>query len=202
MNPVKGRACGDCTACCVELKVETPEFRKKAQAPCADLTTKGCGIYDSRFPICRQFLCGWRLFADLGDAWRPDRSGVLVMRKAPSELPAAYHAPGFGVELAVFGGEDAVTRPGFAEYVAGLLARGVAVQMSAHSPSTIVNEHLDAARAGADLPGLRDRLLGLYRLLHAARWSRGKLAQILPLYRLQLDRQTWLAHERLAKASG
>ena len=200
MSVLPKRACGDCTVCCVELKIDTPDLRKKPETACGHLTAKGCGIYDSRFPICHQFLCGWRLFGALNDTWRPDKSGVLVMRKAPAEIPPAYHGPGYGVELAVFGGEAAVTRPGFAEYVAGLLAGGVAVQLSARSPSTIVNEHLDAASAGRDLPGLRARLLALYRLLHAARWSRGKLGQVIPLYKLQLDRQTFLAHRKLSES--
>jgi len=195
MTAIKGRACGGCTACCVELKIDTPDFRKKAQAPCAHLTAQGCGIYAARPSICQEFLCGWRLLPELDDSWRPDKSGVLVMRKAPSEIPAAYHAPGYGVELAVFGGEAAVTRPAFARQVARLLTKGVAVQMSARSPSTLVNEHLDVAET--DLPALTNRLLALYRLLHAARWSRGKLGQIVPLYKLQLDRQTHLAHKRL-----
>lgn len=199
MSGLPKRQCGDCTVCCVELKIDTPELKKKPQVACQHLTPRGCGIYDARFPICHQFLCGWRLFGELNDAWRPDKSGVLVMRKAPAEIPPEYHGPGFGVELAVFGGEEAVMRPGFAEYVAGLLAKGVAVQLSAHSPSTILNEHLDAASARRDLPGLRARLLELYRMLHAARWSRGKLGQMIPLYKLQLDRQTWLAHKRLAE---
>jgi hypothetical protein len=43
----------------------------------------------SAAPVCQQFLCGWRLFDELDDDWRPDLSGVLVMRKAPAELPAA-----------------------------------------------------------------------------------------------------------------
>jgi len=200
MSALPRRACGDCTVCCVELKIDTPELKKKPEVACRHLTAKGCGIYDSRFPICHQFLCGWRLFGELNDQWRPDRSGVLVMRKAPGEIPPAYHGPGYGVELAVFGGEEAVTRPGFAEYVAGLLAGGVAVQLSARSPSTIVNEHLDAANARRDLPGLRARLVALYRLLHAARWSRGKLGQVIPLYKLQLDRQTFLAHKKLRES--
>ena len=200
MTALGKRTCGPCRACCVELKIDTTEFRKKAERPCPHLTPEGCGIYEGRYQVCRDFLCGWRSLAELDDDRRPDKSGVLVMRKAPAEIPPAYHGPGYGVELAVFGGEAAVTRPGFAEYVAGLLAGGVAVQLSARSPSTIVNEHLDAASAGRDLPGLRARLLALYRLLHAARWSRGKLGQVIPLYKLQLDRQTFLAHRKLSES--
>jgi hypothetical protein len=199
MTALDRRQCGACTVCCTELKIQTPELAKKAGTACGHLMAGGCSIYDSRPPVCRQFLCGWRLLAELDDGWRPDRSGVLALRKAPAELPAAWrHAP-FGVEMNVIGGEAAVTRPGFAEAIAALLARGVPVQLSARSPSTILNEHLDAAGAARDLPGLRGKLLALYRLLHAARWSRGKLGQIVPLYRLQLDRQTWLAQERLSE---
>ena len=40
------RACGPCTACCVELKIDAPELRKKARAPCPHLTASGCGIYE------------------------------------------------------------------------------------------------------------------------------------------------------------
>jgi hypothetical protein len=82
------RACGPCTVCCVVLKIEAPELRKKAQTPCRHLTGRGCGIYAARPGVCQKFLCGWRLFAELEDDWRPDLSGVLVMRKAPAELPA------------------------------------------------------------------------------------------------------------------
>jgi hypothetical protein len=59
------------------------EFRKPANTPCPHLCGTGCGIYETRPPVCQQFLCGWRLFPELTDDWRPDLSGVLVMRKAP-----------------------------------------------------------------------------------------------------------------------
>ena len=28
--------------------------------------------------LCREFFCGWRLRPELGDEWRPDRSGVFI----------------------------------------------------------------------------------------------------------------------------
>jgi len=42
----------------------------------------------------------------------------------------------------------------------------------------------------------------LYGLLHAARWKRGKLMMLVPLYRLQLDRQRFLAQKSLEKSKG
>jgi hypothetical protein len=197
MTALAKRVCGPCTVCCTELKIETPEFRKAAGTPCKHLCGTGCGIYETRPSVCQQFLCGWRLFPELKDDWRPDLGGVLVMRKAPAELPPAWQGAPYGVELAIVGGEQAVTRPGFAEYAASLLARNIPVFLSAASPSTLLNEHVEAA---IGLPALRQKLLQLYGLLHAARWKRGKLLMLLPLYRLLLDRQRFLAQKSSAKS--
>ena len=199
MTALAKRRCDTCTVCCTELKIETPQFRKAANTPCSHLCGAGCGIYETRPPVCQQFLCGWRLFAELTDDWRPDLSGVLVMRKAPSELPPAWRNADYGVELAITGGEAAVMRAGLPDYIAGLLAKNIPVFLSAASPSTLLNEHVDRA---IRLPALRQKLLQLYGLLHAARWKRGKLAMLLPLYRLQLDRQRFLAQNSLGKSKG
>lgn len=199
MTTLAKRACGPCTVCCTALKIETPELRKPAGTPCKHLCGSGCGIYETRPPVCQQFLCGWRLFPELTADWRPDLSGVLVMRKAPTELPPAWRNAPYGVELAIVGGEQAVTRPGFAEYAAALMAKNIPVFLSASSPSTLLNEHVDG---GAGLPALRQKLLQLYGLLHAARWKRGKLLMLLPLYRLLLDRQRVLVQKSTGKSKG
>ncbi|HWU55658.1 MAG TPA: hypothetical protein VN175_09165 [Rhizomicrobium sp.] len=199
MTALANRACDACTVCCTELKIDTPQLRKPAGTPCRHLCAAGCGIYATRPLVCQQFLCGWRLFAELTDDWRPDRSGVLVMRKAPAELPPGYQSAPYGVELAITGGEQAVTRAGFAEYAASLLVKNVPVFLSASSPSTLLNEHVEP---DIGLPALRQKLLLLYRLLHAARWKRGKLMMLLPLYRLLLDRQRFLAQKSAGKTKG
>lgn len=199
MTALAKRHCDSCTVCCTELKIETLEFRKAANTSCPHLCAAGCGIYETRPPVCQQFLCGWRLFAELTDDWRPDRGGVLVMRKAPGELPSAYRAADYGVELAIIGGEAAVIRAGFAEYAASLLARNIPVFLSAASPSTLLNEHVEPTIGAA---ALRQKLLQLYGLLHAARWQRGKLMMLFPLYRLQLDRQRFLAQKSSYKSKG
>jgi hypothetical protein len=199
MTLLAKRACDACTVCCTELKIETPEFRKAASTACKHLCGTGCGIYETRPAVCQQFLCGWRLFPELTDDWRPDLSGILVMRKAPAELPPAWQSAPYGVELAIIGGEAAVMRAGVVEYAASLLAKNIPVFLSAASPSTLLNEHVDA---GPGLPALRQKLLQLYGLLHAARWSRGKLLMLVPLYRLLLDRQRFLAQKSIAKSKG
>lgn len=170
----------------MELKIDTPELRKKARASCPHLTASGCGIYTTRPAVCREFLCGWRLFEELGDDWRPDLSGVLAMRKAPVELPVAWRNAAYGVHLVVIGGETAVMRPAFADYVARLMARGIPVFLSAASPYILVNEHLEA---NSDSAILKTRLAELYALLHAARFGQSLWKRICFLYRLQIDRQ-------------
>jgi len=186
MTALHKRQCGPCTACCVELKIDTPELRKKAHLSCPHLGAAGCGIYATRPPVCQQFLCGWRLFEDMGADWRPDLSGVLAMRKAPGELPPAWRSAPYGVHLVIVGGETAVMRPAFSSYVAQLMGRGIPVFLSAASPYILLNEHLEAE---GDPAFFRERLVELYALLHAARFGRSLLKRIVFLYRLQIDRQ-------------
>ncbi|HEY1876295.1 MAG TPA: hypothetical protein VGG66_02460 [Rhizomicrobium sp.] len=186
MTALDKRTCGPCTVCCVVLKIDTPELRKMARVPCKHLTQSGCGIYAGRPAVCRKFLCGWRLFEELGEDWRPDLSGVLALRNAPEELPQAWRGAPFGVHLVVMGGEAAVIRPAFIGYVARLMARGIPVQLSAASPHILLNEHIEA---DSDAALVKARLAELYALLHAARFGRSLWKRIGFLYRLQIDRQ-------------
>ena len=64
MTALNKRICGPCTVCCTVLKIEAPELRKGAGTSCKHLRGAGCGIYESRPPVCQQFLCGWRLFPE------------------------------------------------------------------------------------------------------------------------------------------
>ena len=72
------RSCGDCTACCTVLTVDTPEFRKPGGIPCQHLTSHGCGIHAERPTICRTWFCAWRRVAAMPEDARPDLSGLLV----------------------------------------------------------------------------------------------------------------------------
>ena len=197
MTALGKRACGPCTACCVVLKIDVPQLRKKARVPCQHLTGSGCGIYASRPPVCREFLCGWRLFEELGDDWRPDLCGVLALRNAPDELPQAWRARApYGVHLVIIGGEAAVQRPAFADYVTRLMARGIPVFLSAASPYILLNDHV---AADSDPAFLQTRLAELYALLHAARFGENLWKRMVFLYRLQIDRQ-WQKYIRKSNA--
>lgn len=179
------RQCGPCTACCIDLKIADPELKKAARVPCPHLGAKGCGIYDKRPGVCREFLCGWRLFDDMTDDWRPDLSGVLVMRRAPSEMPAAWKAAPYGMHMVILGGEAAVLRPAFIAYAARTMARGIPIFLSAASPFIVLNDHVPP---GADAAVLKNRLTELYSMLHAARFGQNLWQRIRFLYRLQIDR--------------
>ena len=76
---VPGRECGECTACCVHLRIDTEELQKPEDVPCEHLVPKrGCGIYEQRPPVCWNWHCGWRKIAFLDDQWRPDRCGIMI----------------------------------------------------------------------------------------------------------------------------
>ena len=91
MHLVKDRSCGECSVCCVALNVDTKEFQKLPGVACSHLCKSGgCAIHDMRYEVCRTYHCGWRYLDQLGDDWRPDRSGVLIdfqVEGLPSHYP-------------------------------------------------------------------------------------------------------------------
>ena len=187
-TPLPQKSCGDCHACCVELTIDTPELQKKGQVPCRYLSSGRCGIYQDRFKICREFLCGYLLFPELDESWRPDRSGILVLQVAQASLPKAYQEAGHGIQLLVMGGEAAILRPGFAEYVFRLVLGRVGVYLTAMIPRAMLNQYIEPFVAAGDVEGARRSLLHVYRLL-AASGKRQGFPRLLPhLYGLEIER--------------
>ena len=82
---VAGRDCGGCTVCCVHLKIDEPELKKAAGVPCEYRTDKGCGIYETRFPICRSWHCLWRHIGAMPDEARPDHLGIVFVLANPKD---------------------------------------------------------------------------------------------------------------------
>ena len=188
------KTCGPCQVCCVALKIDTPQLRKKASVPCPHLVQKGCGIYDTRPPVCRSFLCGWRLLPALDASWRPDLSGVMLVEIPEAQLSKAYRAAGPGWVFVIMDGEKALT-PRLAKIVAGLVARRVAVFLSAMTPRIPLNEQLEPLVAANDLEGVLRVLRQTHTLLLPARTGTG-LGRILALYRVQVDRMRTIAGQR------
>jgi hypothetical protein len=190
----KEKACGPCQVCCVALKIDTPQLRKKAQVPCPHLVQKGCGIYEARPPVCRSFLCGWRLLPELDASWRPDLNGVMLLELPQTQLPKAYRAAGPGWAFVVTDGEKAIT-PRLARYIAGLVARRVAVFLSAMTPRIQLNQQLEPLVAADNLDGVLGVLRQTHALLLPARTGRG-LGRIWALYRAQVDRMRAIVEQR------
>jgi hypothetical protein len=154
-------SCGTCVMCCEWLDIETEGLSKKAGILCQHCTGQGCGIYQTRPKLCQTFFCGWRVIPKLGDDWRPDKSGVMILL-VEKNVPPQYSGAITGFNFVVLGGEAAILRPGFAEYLSRLVSRQVAVYLSADSPKTLINEHL--LPLVGDLARTTGMLLHLYRL--------------------------------------
>jgi hypothetical protein len=77
-DPIAGRGCGACTACCVEIAIEDPELQKPDHVACTHMRSgEGCAIHERLPKTCRNWYCGWR-FLTLSDAMRPDLSHVML----------------------------------------------------------------------------------------------------------------------------
>ncbi len=118
------RSCGECTVCCTALAIETAELRKAPGVACLHCTPTGCGVYQTRFAICRSYFCGWFGLPELGEDWRPDRSGILISPRDEDE----------GIEFLVLGGEAAVHRPAFLDVLTTLLRARTPVYLAVPGP--------------------------------------------------------------------
>ena len=132
MHLVKDRGCGECSVCCVVLNVDTKEFQKLPGVACAHLCTSGgCAIHDTRYEVCRTYHCGWRALGQLGEEWRPDKSGVLIDLQVEG-LPSHYPKRP-GIRLTLVDKRKALSRP-FYDYVARLIAADVPVVLAVAGP--------------------------------------------------------------------
>ncbi len=93
-TPLPGRDCGACTVCCTVPAIDKPDIQKVSMSTCRHCNN-GCGIYETRFEICRTYYCGWRKLEIFSDEWRPDLSGVFA------ELDAEDIPPEFGFSVGI-----------------------------------------------------------------------------------------------------
>ena len=72
-----GKSCGECGLCCKMMGVA--ELDKAPAQRCAHFKRgQGCRIYEDRPKACADFICYWLHAPNLGDAWRPDRTGFVM----------------------------------------------------------------------------------------------------------------------------
>ena len=75
---IPGKACGECSLCCQVLEIE--ELKKSAGTLCKDcLVGGGCGVYETRPDVCREYECLWKGDRGLSPQMRPDRVGTILM---------------------------------------------------------------------------------------------------------------------------
>jgi hypothetical protein len=71
------RSCGSCTLCCKLFPV--PELSKPSGRWCQHIAQgKGCGIHETRPPVCRSFWCQWIENDALGPEWKPEVSKFVL----------------------------------------------------------------------------------------------------------------------------
>lgn len=139
------RVCGDCTACCTVLTVDTPDLKKPAGTPCAQLTSQGCGIHAVRPDICRTWFCAWRRVADMPDEARPDRSGLLVSLNFEREPRNAFE--GVSINVRALAGTDAIDTGIAAAILDSLCERLIPVWFSDGGRKMLMHPENDVAHA-------------------------------------------------------
>ena len=121
--PARGRSCGTCQACCVQIPVELHGAEKKpAGVRCRHLRGRGCGIYATRPDPCRYWSCRWLFDPDTADMRRPDKSGCIVDPTIDTMLVEGQPLDVFQVWCDP-ARPDAHRDPALRAYLASLLAR-------------------------------------------------------------------------------
>jgi Fe-S-cluster containining protein len=147
------RDCGDCTACCTVLTVDTPDFSKPAGTPCVHLTAGGCSIHAVRPHICRTWFCAWRRVAAMPDEARPDRSGLLVSLNFVREPQNCLE--GVSINIRALAPGDAIDKRLAAAIVDSVCDQLVPVWFSDGSQKTLIHPESPVARlviSGAPAP--------------------------------------------------
>ncbi len=77
MIPSANRRCGDCTLCCKLMAIEA--LAKPVNSWCPHCAPgHGCAIYADRPAECATFSCLWLANDLLGEAWKPNRSKLVL----------------------------------------------------------------------------------------------------------------------------
>ena len=172
MQPLPGRECGGCTACCVIPAIDSPELQKPPGVPCVHCElTQGCRIYAERPAPCRTFECGWRVLPFIPDDLRPDLSGILTI--PDDDAPSGY-ADTSAIKFIVTGDETALTQINFLECVAGLIYARVPTYLATplaptHAlAETLLNEKLAEAVETRNAKAMTEILLRVMAALKSA----------------------------------
>lgn len=149
MTLIEGRNCGTCTACCSFAPIRVETLRKPANTLCAHCAEgQGCTVYEVRPQVCRGFYCSWFFLPELGPAWHPERSGVVIRSESFDNDT---------ITILVLRFSEFLVSEDFAGLVGAWIEAGISVEFErvgpeGHLPAKMrVNELLEAAVAARDL---------------------------------------------------
>jgi hypothetical protein len=151
---VAGRACGTCTACCTLFPIDAPDLVKQAGVACHHLSGGGCGLHPNWPKVCGEFFCGWRRLPRLGDEWRPDRCGIVVVFDGDGVPPDYPERP--ALKFILTGPDRVLYTQAFLGYVAGLVDARVPALLAIPGPvgtfgaKAFLNRRLEPAVARRD----------------------------------------------------
>ncbi len=129
---VPGRQCGGCSVCCRVLPIDTAEIQKQAGVLCRHVVKEGgCAIHPTRPQICRAYYCGWMMMPDLGEGWRPDKSGVFITAPG-ADIPAHFENRN-GIELLI-GSVRVLEQKPFVDLVCALVTKKIPVFLAIPGP--------------------------------------------------------------------
>jgi len=128
IEALPGRECGACNICCT-VKPISVDIVKAPGVTCQHCTAQGCAVYETRWDVCIGYLCGWKWAPFLGQDMRPDKSGLLFdIEQSPVD-----DYIGEVTILAFRDGQD-FSKGRTPDLIAGLIRRGVSVQLSRPGP--------------------------------------------------------------------
>jgi hypothetical protein len=164
------RQCGECTACCTHLKIDTPEFQKLAGPDCPHLVPRrGCGIYETRPQACRDFLCLWRQMPAMPDDWRPDRSGVLLV-VTKDNVPPGY-ATDYGIKIQLIDRSADIRNPNLVRGILSFFHARIPLFLAVQGPvgrvakMVLLNPELEPIVAARNPEALVDHLAQVMQAL-------------------------------------
>ena len=167
------RPCGECSVCCTVKPINTPELVKAPGVACQHcLASGGCSVYETRFPVCREYRCAWKTLGWIPERLRPDRSGVLIDFV---ETDAAGHE--LEATLLAFRDPADFERHPIPDLIASLIEQEVLVCLSRPGPpgmlnvKAAVNDLLHEAIRTRDAPRLLAQIRAIAESLGSHAWE-------------------------------
>ena len=114
----------------------------------------GCGPYETRPNICRDYHCHWLQNDAFDDAWRPDRSGIII-RETLDDIPHEFAGRG-GLVFALNGPDSSLEAESVVQRISGLILQGVPVFLEILGPmgfgadKVMLNRRMAVAAASRD----------------------------------------------------